>query len=146
MNRIMQVLVFVVGATLGGCCTLAGCRHQIHVSLGEGGTFGAGRFTVAVSTDFDTHVCTVTADAAGHVRGGDSECDDLRVYFSERDGVWSLSLPLMDGELIDGAISVTVTRSGIPVFERLDVPYTLEANQPNGALCGPTCMQADVEI
>ncbi len=147
MNRVMQVLLALATVGLGACvlCTEIGCGDEFTVRLSEGHTFGAGVFTVTVSTEAEMYTCEATVNPDGSVPLDQTDCDP-GMGFGAHEGVWRIRIPVTDRDPTDGTFSVRVTRAGAPVFERLEVPYHLEPYQPNGPNCPPTCMQAQIEL
>jgi hypothetical protein len=147
MHTILKVLtVTLLMLEAAGCsCTAIGCDDAFTVAFGKASkVWEPGKYVVSVDADGKKSSCTVDMPLVA-----DPVCTNILVALhliptsdssNELDGLERI--------VIFGTpslVQVSVARDGVALGTNVFLPSYSE-NEPNGALCGPTCHQGGSEL
>ena len=141
MHTILKVLtVTLLMFEAAGCgCTAVGCTDLFQVVFNKVSTvWEPGSYVVSISADGQQNTCTFDLPSVGGVNCTGNLQADLDVIGAS--GA-SNEIKGLNGVLIFGTptlVQVTVARDGVNLGTNAFLPNYRE-DQPNGALCEPTC-------
>lgn len=125
-----------------GCgCTEVGCSDDVVIDLNKAsGVWEPGKYVIAIDGDGRKLDCTAYLPLVT-----EPTCQDqfgMNVTFDAEDaGASGSAFKSVQVFFAPAKLTLTITRDGIEVAKKTFTP-TYADQEPNGALCGPTCKVA----